>query len=285
MMKRQRGFTLVELIVVMVLIGILGGIFALQIGPAIQSYLLVGQRATLTNQADTALRRLVGEVRGAVPNSVRLGQGNCVQMVPSRDGGRYRSGPDIEEDKDGQLSAFLESETANSQFDVLTPFVVTPVAGDRIVIGNQNPADVYGGINVGTVQDVAPPPKVHMGTLRITLQQPIRIPPGYEGGRFVVVPGQEQSVTYSCVNTGADAATGTGTGRLFRFARQLDGGDSCTPPPGAALLADKVSACSFTYSPNQGGTQEAGFVQVRLTITERGESASLVLGAHVDNVP
>ena len=43
--KSQRGFSLVELIVVIVLIGILGGIFAMQVLPAIRAYLAVGQRA------------------------------------------------------------------------------------------------------------------------------------------------------------------------------------------------------------------------------------------------
>lgn len=285
MMKRQHGFTLVELIVVMVLIGILGGILALQLGPAIQSYLLVGQRAGLTNQADTALRRLVGEVRAAVPNSVRPLSSQCIEMVPSRDGGRYRSGPDTQNDTPAAPSAFLETDVARSQFDVLTPFAAAPAPGDRIVIGNQNPDDVYGGVNVGTIQSMAPPPAAHMGAHRITLQAPMRIPPGYEGGRFVVVPGQEQAVTYACDKVGTDPATGTGTGTLYRFARTLPAGAQCTLPASAAVLADKVSACSFLYEPNQGATQEAGFVQARLTITERGESASLVLGAHVDNVP
>lgn len=277
-MKRlpARGFTLVELIVVIVLIGIIGGVLVLQLLPAIRSYLLVGQRAALTNQADTALRKIVGEVRSAVPNSLRLGSSRCMELVPTKDGGRYRMGPHI--DGDTVAGDFLDDTEARSRFDVLTDATNTPVQGDAIVIGNQNTDDVYKEVNVGIVNASGAPTNAATGVFSITLDAAIQIPPGYDGGRFVVVPKDEKVVTYLC----------TGEGKLYRLADATFHREPTCPtdaPAGAALVADKVSHCAFIYSPNQGATQESGFVQLQLTLSDKGESVPLIIGAHVDNVP
>ncbi len=285
-MKRQRGFSLVELIVVMVLIGAIGGIFAMQLGPTIRGYIAVGQRAALTDQADTALRRIVTEVRAAVPNSLRLAGAQCLELVPTRDGGRFRAGPDVGNTGD----ASLDFDNAATQFDVVTRFTALPVAGDLVVIGNQNPEEVYNGTNVSVIQAVATrqdgTPNAWMGAHRLTVA-PTRIPAGYEGGRFVVVPGG-QVVTYACTGAGRDPETGTGTGRLYRLTRDLlpATAPTCNNVPATSpLLASKVESCDFIYSPNQGATQQSGFVQLQLRITDSGQSVALTLGAHVSNVP
>ena len=281
-----RGFTLVELIVVIVLIGIIGAVLVLQLLPAIRSYLLVGQRAALTNQADTALRKIVGEVRSAVPNSLRLGSSTCMELVPSKDGGRYRMGPDT--GNGGNTGAFLDDTEPKDRFDVLTRAVNAPVQGDAIVIGNQNTSDVYGQVNVGIVKSSGAPTHAATGVSSITLDAGIQIPPGYDGGRFVVVPKDEKVVTYLCLGAKLDQDTSTGAGKLYRLADASFHLNATCPdqaPAGAALVADKVSHCAFIYSPNQGATQESGFVQLQLTLSDKGESVPLTIGAHVDNVP
>ncbi|WP_429200727.1 prepilin-type N-terminal cleavage/methylation domain-containing protein [Massilia sp. UYP11] len=287
---RARGFTLVELIVVIVLIGIIGGVLVLQLLPAIRSYLLVGQRAALTNQADTALRKIVGEVRSAVPNSLRLESSTCMELVPTKDGGRYRMGPHVDRDVDPVVVAgdFLDDTGTKTRFDVLTDAVNAPVPGDAIVIGNQNTSDVYNEVNVGIVNASGVPTNAATGVSSITLDAAIQIPPGYDGGRFVVVPKDEKVVTYLCLGAKLDKDTGTGAGKLYRLADanfHLDPTCPAVAPAGAALVADKVSHCAFIYSPNQGATQESGFVQLQLTLSDKGESVPLTIGAHVDNVP
>lgn len=283
-MKRQHGFTLVELVIVMVLVGVLGGILALQIAPTMQAYLAVGRRAALTDQADTALRRIVQEVRSAVPNSLRLGDAQCLELVPTIDGGRFRAGPDVAPGRSGD--AYLDHDAAATQFDVMTPFTARPAVGDLVVIGNQNPGDVYGGSNVSSITSVtthdAQGPDAWKGTYRLGVT-PTRIPFGYEDGRFVVVPGGEQVVSYVCKDAGLK--DGRGQGVLYRVARTLAQAESCTVPEDAPVLASRVASCAFVYSPNQGATQQSGFVQLQLTLADGGESVALTLGAHVSNVP
>lgn len=278
---QQQGFTLVELIMVIVLIGIIGGVLTMQLLPAIKSYLLVGQRAGLTHQSDTALRRIVTEVRSAVPNSLRLGSSECLELVPTKDGGRYRMAPDVAVSG----AAYLDHTIGYSSFDVLTSFQDAPRAGDSIVIGNQNPDDVYQGRYTGKVKAVTTHGNPRLGESLVELNDPLRTPPGYEAGRFVVVPAEAHVVTYVCTNPGLDAQ-GTGTGELRRI---TDTAFHATPNCGAgnagAVLASKVAACAFTYSPNQGATQESGFAQFQLTLSDKGEAVTLTVGAHVDNVP
>lgn len=280
-MKRQAGFSLVELIVVIVLVGIIGGVLTMQLVPAIQAYLQVSQRANLTNQADSALRRMTTEVRGAVPNSLRLNSATCLDLVPTSDGGRYRTGLG-----GSAQAAWINEAESGQEFDVLTALRQAPAVGDAIVIGNRGPEDVYSEANVGFVASVDnPAPPASAGAHRIRLDKPIQVPPGYDGARFLVVPGNERIVTYLCSNPGVDGA-GTGTGQLLRFARaDFRAAPSCTAPAGAAIVASRVARCSFVVYGNQGATQDSGYVQLQLTLSDKGESVSLTIGAHVDNLP
>jgi MSHA biogenesis protein MshO len=283
-MKRQRGFTLVELIVVMVVVGVMAGILVLQIRPAMQSYLAIRQRANLTSQADAALRRIIAEVHAAVPNSLRYtwasAQAQCIEFVPTKDGGRFRTDIDT---TNGQGNPLVPG-AATLKFDVLTDLDPADAKGDYIVVGNVNRDDAYDATKVGIINDTGVAnPGVSKKT--ITLQAATAFPAGYEGGRFVVVPSNERAVTYTCANAGTDSS-GTGTGTIYRVAGYTPGATpwaSC--PTGPAILATKVSDCSILYKENEGATQQSGYLQLRLGLADGGESAKLTMGAHVENAP
>ena len=48
----------------------------------------------LAADADHALRRMLRDVRVAVPNSIRTPATNCFELVPTSAGGRYRMAAD-----------------------------------------------------------------------------------------------------------------------------------------------------------------------------------------------
>jgi len=282
-MKRQQGFTLVELIIVIVLTGIIGGVLTMMVVPAIQSYLAVSQRATLTNLADTALRTVAVDVRRAVPNSLRLGDAQCLELVPTIDGGRFRSAPDAE--RPG--AAYINEAEPGDAFDVLTPFTGAPEAGDVIVVGNRSQNDIYGQTNVAVVTGIGAPPDPKLGQARVQLDRQFQIPQGYDGARFSVVAAERQIVTYRCT-AGLDAKTGSGSGTLVRLnGDSLGAAPACNGPvpAGAALVASHVESCNFVFYANAGATQDSGFVQMQLTLTNKGQSVPLTVGAHVSNVP
>ena len=288
---RMRGFTLVELVMVIVITGVIAASATVFFKPAIDSYFDARRRAMLTDIADTALRRMGRDVRSAVPNSVRSPNSQCFEIIPTSGGGRYRSASDSANDAPGcapsaTCSAPLNlNQPAIQIFDSLSPLATAPAVNDYVVIDNQNTNDVYAGSNRAQISAVATPARVTDGLHRITVAS-TQFPSGYDGYRFVIVPNAQRAVFYSCVGTGLDAQ-GNGTGVLYRASNY--GFNAAYPAtcPGAGgdILAKRIKSCNFIYSASQDATQQNGFVWMQLEVAEANETASLSYGAHVDNVP
>lgn len=287
--RRPRGFTLIELIMVIVIGSVLAATLAVFLRPAFDSWIALRNRSELSHQASSALRRMRDEVRLAVPNSIRSPGSQCIELVPTLTGARLRRGPDTVNDGTAPNASLpLDTSAATTQFDVLTSFSATPSVGDHVVIDNQNPGDIYSGTNRAAISAVAAPPNAAFGTHRLTVAS-TQFPAGYEGHRMVVVSNSQQAVFYVC--EGADGtldSSGNGKGVLARLSRYGFNSAYPTACPSAAsgeVLASSVKSCRFIYDPAQGATQQSGFVSMQVEVTRNSESASLVVGAHVANVP
>lgn len=279
---KARGFSLIELVMVIMITGILAASLTIFLKPAIDSYLDARRRADLTDIADTALRRMSQDIRGAVPNSVRSVSASCFQLVPTITGGRYRMASDTVNDTPAPLpcapsatcSAPLNVSQASTTFDVLSPMATVPALNDWIVISNQNVADVYTGATRAQISATPTTPRASDGLHRIAVAA-TQFPSGYDGGRFVAVANATQTVFYSCVG-----------GTLYRTTALFGANQAatCALVTGAVVATD-IAACTFVYDPNQGATQQSGFVWMRLELSRSGESVALAHGVHVDNVP
>lgn len=64
-MKREQGFTLIEMVLVIVLLGIIGAALTVSFGPGIQTYVGVDLRKEALQNARTALQRVINETREA----------------------------------------------------------------------------------------------------------------------------------------------------------------------------------------------------------------------------
>lgn len=84
------GFTLIELIIVIVILSIVAVIGSQFIVSATESYHRTQARALLTNTGRLVIERMVRQLRVALPYSVRITNGgNCLQFMPIATGGFY----------------------------------------------------------------------------------------------------------------------------------------------------------------------------------------------------
>jgi MSHA biogenesis protein MshO len=87
---RGRGFSLVELIVVIVITGVIASVVGLFITGPIQAFIDQSRRAELVDSAQLAMGRMSRDLRAALPNSVRI-SGTALELLLTVDGDRYRT--------------------------------------------------------------------------------------------------------------------------------------------------------------------------------------------------
>lgn len=263
----DRGFTLVEMIMVIVITGILVAMASMFGRRQIDAYIDVGNRAELADAADTALRRIGRDLQSALPNSVRH-SGNFLEFVPIADAGRYRADTG---GGAGDDPLDFASNTDNS-FDVLGP-TVNIAAGQQLVVFNlgQPGSDVYDGSSRRAATAGSGLNKVSFapaGT-QFPLASPQR--------RFQIVG---QPVTYECAANAANPELGTvirRTGYGYLNPQPVVFGGS------SAVLVNNVAACSFSYTP--AVLQRNGLVVMRLTLSRNNESVQLLHQVDVLNTP
>ena len=191
MFRRMVGFTLVEMIAVIVITAVIAGGVAIFIRSPMQGYLDSVRRAALTDTADTALRRIARDLHGSLPNSVRVttvGTTNYLEFLAMRTGGRYRANLDSVGAGDP-----LVFNAAATVFDTMSPLSgladdVIVDNSDLVVIYNLGitGADAYNGDNTSVITGT--------GASQITFTSktfPLTSP----GNRFQVISGP---VSYAC---------------------------------------------------------------------------------------
>ena len=267
----QAGFTLVEAVMVIVITGVIAAIVAVFIVKPVEGYVDTALRSSMTDSADTAVRRIARDVRLALPNSVRVtGSNRAIEFLRTRTGGRYLVS--------GTSGNPLDFQVNDTSFGVIGPGV-TMADGDEIVIYNLgiDGANAYSGNTAATDNR-----RTYAGGAGLTNVLSINsthpFPLESPARRFHVV---DTPVSYIC-----DPAART-LMRYWGYAIQANQPN----PPGSgnsALLATNVSDCIFTYT--SGVTESSGLVSMRISLqqaTKTGgtETITLYHEVHVNNVP
>jgi len=299
----QFGFTLIEMIIVIVITGVLGGMVAVFLKAPVQGYTDSARRAEMTDIADTALRRIERDLRTALPNSVRYtsttcpgGTGTCdfLEYIPVTGGGRYRDS--VDSSGNGNVLNFSSSVPAVTSFDVLGT-MPTVAVGDQIVVYNLGipSADAYSGNSLWTdnrraISGVASNTISINSTVNLPLDSCVRDSTPTSSAFGTVIGGCRFQVVQTPVTYVCNQTVGTLT-RYWGYAIQSTQPTTTLTslsPLNSALLASYTSTCHFTYD---NTAQSYGLLTLRLTITEANvntgsnESVSLYSAIHVSNLP
>lgn len=286
------GFTLIELIMVIVLIGALASVSSVFISGPVSGFIDSNRRAELVDIAATALQRMTREIHYALPNSVRVSNNGTqfgVEYLNTSTGGRYRASNSVP-----GPSNRLNFNSASDTFDILGGLPnfgsINAVGGtgqadcmnntvDCIVIYNTGTAataySAYDGDNIAAITAV--------DNISMTFDSGIpawSFPAMSPNNRFFVIDGP---VSFVCDSISGELSMYQGYNIMA--AQPLTAGSFGVA---GSVLADQVSNCGAnTFSYNAGAGVRYGLVVIRLTITGTGttESISLQQQAHVLNAP
>jgi len=257
--KNSAGFTLIELIIVIVLIGFLATMTTDIITLPVKSYLDLERRTRLVNNAEIALRRMQRDIRRALPNSLRITHtGTALELLHTTDGGRYRA--KLAADGSGDV---LKFNSADTRFDVLSTLHEPPRGYLAIYNLSSTGANAYAQDNLANISNTS---TLNMITLQPAKKFPLQSPQQ----RFFIV---DMPITYRCIN-----------GELRRYSDYAI--SDPTTLPSTFKLQAKASALNCSFSYDAGSATRAGLITLKIELTDKaGESAKLIHQVHVDNMP
>ena len=293
-MKRLRGFTLVELVMVIALAGLVSVMISTVLSRPMEGFIGQSRRAELVDSAAGALQRMSRDVRLAVPNSLRVSaDGQAVELLLIHSAARYRpnrigeQGLRFSTDAAGTCSSTTQGGRCDSLqvlddgFDPagarwLVLYNIGAESGGNPLPGSNVWAPANPGVITPTGTSFTPLAGAPAGESHIALGN---LPAG--GFRFAFASPQhrlylaETVVGYRCQG-----------GQLVRYSyNTLNSALPAAPPPGSnpQPVARNVASCNFAYQP--GSTQRAGLLTLSLGIAEAGENLQLLQQVHVDNAP
>lgn len=285
------GFTIVELVIVIVLMGIVAAAISQLIQRPMESYLAQSRRAELVDIADTALKQMSRELRHALPNSIRIAcGGQCLEFLHTLDGARYRAR------SPGDFLNFTPA-VADNQFDILGQLPqlgnVTTGAGnaclsgqaDCLVIYNtgQPGANAYNGDNIATITAA-------LDNTAADGSDQLQFDNANFSSGLTAFPNASPRQRFQIVDTPVSYICNLATGEIRRYqdyaisaAQPIDPAAAPLTAANAALLADRVTACTFSYAP--GNLSRSGLAMLQLTLSDSAESITLIQQAHPVNLP
>ncbi|MDR3482818.1 MAG: type II secretion system protein [Burkholderiaceae bacterium] len=292
----QRGFTLIEAIIVISITGVIAAIVSIFIVSPVTGYMTTVRHAQMTDAADASLRRLQREIRLALPNSVRVTDGSSsqntcasspcyIEFIPTVSGALYRS------PGDGSTQGnFFDTANPNTSIDVMGTSLSGSIPSDWQIVAKASymvvynlgpgfaPQDAYQLNNCASVGcNIA----LITGTSKYTLNLgSFPFVESSPNNRFQVVPSTGP-VSYSC------PLTGSASGSMYRYAGY--GFLATQPTPPASTYQETVISnvtCTVNYSPTTALSRDGIlFVTIVVTDAASGDTVQVFREIHVDNAP
>ena len=257
---KQQGFTLIEMVVTIVLIGIIGVGITNFIGRSTQGMMDIAERQQLANIGWIVSEKVSRELRQALPNSIRINDGgSCVEFVPIIAGTAYLTVPIL---------------TAANNFETV-PFSSYSVntTQDRVVVYPNTITDLYSLSAQGAISGLvtSTPAGTTTGAITINLAANHQFLTDSPTNRLYIV---QDPVMY-CFDSGF----------LYRYSEY--GYNSTLATSGLSnqtVMGNRLSVGSFTYS--LGTLLRSAVVGMAFNGTgDNGASQAINQEVQIRNVP
>ncbi len=133
MRKKSAGFTLIEMITVIVILGVLAAATTSFIKFSTQIYTQATDRDQLVSSARFAMERLNREIRDSLPNSLVI-SGQCLEFTPILETTIYTDIPVAPEEARNKINVIEFDEAFDSNWSV----VVYPLDAEDVYDANEN---------------------------------------------------------------------------------------------------------------------------------------------------
>lgn len=224
-MKQQRGFNLIELIVVITVLGIIMAGTASYITQGMIAYTDTVRREELANVGRATIERIARELRTALPNSIRVSN-NCLEFQPVVTGSAYVTLPLDVASNSMTVAAFTLPTGGGNRYVVVYPYTT----GALYTISNPGPIVGFTSVSGAPTATV-----IFSAAHRFSLASPYQ--------RFFIVG---DPVSFCVVGTALRRYSGYGLNTV----------QAAPPASGTALLAENIQTVDnsatvtpFTYSP------------------------------------
>jgi len=261
--RNESGFTLMELIIVIIIMGVMALGIAGFIKLSTQTYLNVTERDELLANARFAVERLNREVRNAIPNSVRETSNtttHCLEFVPIIASTVYTEIP-------------VAPEVAANTISVI-PFQLPNILNPVIIVYPLNDDEIYQDHtnNTGKAFEIEDYPATSSSELE--LKQAVLFAEDSPTNRAYIF---NEPVSY-CINGGS----------LKRYA----GYDFKTIQPlplftngSSALMAENIDFSTSNFTVTEASLQRNAVVQIKLNFIRDGEQVIFDNAIHIINIP
>lgn len=277
--KGSYGFTLLELIIVIILLGVMAVGIAGFITLTTQTYVNVSERDELLSNARFVVERLNREVRNAVPNSIREGSSGgtqCLEFMPITASTVYTDIPVAPEPSSATLGVipFINETgvpyTCSSCNDSIT---VYPLAADASDIYDLSLSKVF---TIDNYTLAVAPDKV----ATITLDSSVTFAQDSPTNRAFIF---KQPVAY-CISGVADAI------EINRYANYNLTSAQAFPPNISSvgkksLMAKGLLNLAGAFTVQEATLQRNAVVQIKLIFARDGEEMVFDNAIHITNIP
>ncbi len=259
-MSRTRGFTLIELVVVILLLGVMATFTSQFIGTGTQLYADASAREQLMSDVRFGVERLNREVRDALPGTLTVSSdGQCVSFWPLVAVSRYVDLP----------------QAAGAAFTFLTPMSGAVQSADYAVVypvgmSSSTPFGCSAGLCVARVSSA---PTLVTGESNLWSAPLTAIPSGLFGGFAAESPGKRVFFARETVSFCRNNLQ-----QLIRTSTVLASGSSSSE-----LMAEHLTQARFFQ--DLQSFNHNGELGINLTFSQRGETVLFSHKVEVSNVP